>query len=298
MQMQKTPPSLRELQHWMKWVLTDPRGVGDALADPFPSHCPYIERYTSPSESLLHWVSASPPIDKIERLDIYAEAYFLRLHESMKLDFPVTARVLGEMSFQKLVADYLKAFPSKSHNITDLGKNFPLFVGQYPDLKSAAVLETLVELEWLALETFYSSESDFLRPEKLNSLTEHGWEYAVFKVAPCVRLIQSPWPMDQFWQLRDPEIVLDHSAFEAYEQNLYFIMCRQNGEVTFEKISAPEHTMLCELRAGNSLMAAIEVTQRPLPEENLATEIMAWFNQWVSRGIIYDLTIKKDAVHT
>ena len=290
------PPSLRELQLWMKWIVTDPRGVKEALSDPFPSHRPNIERYTSPTPVALPWITDSPPIDQSVRLDIYAEAYFTRVLESMKSDFQITARILCDRSFQKLVSDYLKNYPSKTTNIGEIGRNFSVFVAQYEDLKSAEFLESLTSMEWLLIKSFYADDTGLLEAKKLASLSDEDWENAEFKMAPSIQLLESQWPLAQFWLLRDESIELDQVTIEKLESRQRFLISRETGSVSVEQISAPEYAILQKLISGASLTTALEEAQVEFSKEDIGSQIMTWFNAWVSRGIIYDIKLKKEMV--
>ena len=99
-------PSLAELQRWMKWIVTEPRGVDQALADQLGD-----------PDTLQHFIKNQTPQTTADRLSIYAEAYFLRILESAKNDFPITFSILGDLNFQKMIADYLKVYPSRTSNI-------------------------------------------------------------------------------------------------------------------------------------------------------------------------------------
>ncbi len=297
MENKNVPPSLLELQLWMKWIVTDPRGVTEALLDPFPAKRINLERYTSPPKTVLPWIVEIPPIDKTARLDIYAEAYFARVLESMKSDFQITARILNETSFQKLASDYLKQYPSKTANIGEVGRYFSKFVAGYEDLKNAAFLESLIEMEWLMIESFYADDSDFLEPLKLALLSDEDWENAEFKLAPYVRLIESDWPLDQFWILQDETISkedIDCKKLNSKKQS--FLLSRRNGSVTLEKLSPPEYMILQKLHSGASLIEVLNESQNDFSEDDAGSKIMTWFNEWVSRGIICDLKLKTEKV--
>lgn len=293
MSKQSPPPSLRNLQLWMKWAVTDPRGVIEALANPYPKDLANLERYTSPQIDAFPWIKEEPPISKSERVDIYAEAYFSRIYESMKDDFRATARVLGETSFQKLVADYLKEYPSKTSNIGEVGRSFSKFVSGYQDLFEAPFLAPLVELEWLAIESFYANNSGHLDPSRLAALSQEDWSEVSFKLAPSLRLLKTNWPLDQMWNIRDGESEVDSLSLEFSSESQQFILIRDGGSVSFEKITAPEYSILQRLQSKVSLVAALEEVASLSPNQDIEHHVMTWFNEWVSRGVICDFSLNK-----
>jgi hypothetical protein len=294
MENQNLPLSLRELQLWMKWIITDPRGVQGALSDPFPTGVFPLGRYTSPAKSALRLISETPQFDQTARLDIYAEAYFSRILDSMKADFPITLRVLGELSFQKLLSDYLKVFPSRTFNIGEVGRNFSKFAGTYEDLFKLPFLESLVDLEWLAIESFYAIDTQPLDSSRLTRLTEKDWSFASFKLAPSCHLLSSVWSLDHFWELRNEASPLESSIFERLSLNQGFLLGRENNSVFLEPISPAEFLILKTLRSGVGLADTLELVQESFPDRDFSSQLMTWFNDWVRRGVICDLVLHSE----
>lgn len=288
----KTPPSLHELQSWMKWIVTDPRGVNPALADPFPSLRLNLERYTSPSKNVLPWIAETTTFNRSVRLDIYAEAYFLRLLESMKSDFSISAQILGDVSFQKLVCDYIKQHPSSSASLADVGRYFSKFVGTYSDLKHVRFLEPVMEMEWLFIESFYADDSGFLDSSLLVNMSDEDWETAKFILAPSVFLIESTWPLDSISKMQVEDFDLDQLI--EFNRPHGFLMSRKSGTVSLESMTEAQFGLIKKLKQGESLMSSLEQVQAVFPEIDIGSEIMNWFNEWVSLGIISELKLKNE----
>ncbi len=286
MKTSKETLSLRELQLWMKWVIVDPRGVQEALAHPFPKNIKEPTRYTSPEKSGLPWINQSEPLSVIDRLNIYAEAYFIRIYESMKSDFPITSEILGEISFKKLVADYIKKFPSTQHNITEIGKYFSDFVSNYKSLKKLAFLPAIVQTEWLILESFFSKNTGILNPSKFLNFKDEDWENASFLVADSTRLLESIWPLEQIYKKQ-----ITFNEIEHFENPNYFILIRENGTVFIETLTKAEFLILSKLKHGETLLQSLQTAQAECSDDEIGNHLMNWFHQWTHRGIIYDFNI-------
>src|SRR5213076_598274 len=84
-------PPLARLQRWMRWMLTDPRGVRVALDDG-----PGPRRAREPKPRLFGRVVGGE-----DRLGIYADAYFLRIRDSLANDFRAVRRAVGENAFHR-----------------------------------------------------------------------------------------------------------------------------------------------------------------------------------------------------
>lgn len=168
-------PTLIEIQVWMKDILTNPKGVEEAL---FESN---------------QWIDiiSSDESSNISRLDIYAEAYFTRILEAFTIDFPITYFVLGEDQFAKLVAEYLKMHPSTENNLNNISKSIVPFISTYS--KSSAIHD-IVTLERLAIESFYSPIEQTFDPQSLSALEESDWENIKLNLNSSLKLISSSWP--------------------------------------------------------------------------------------------------------
>src|SRR3954468_5199477 len=82
-------PSLPDLQRWMRWVLTRPDGVADALRQPrrLPKH--WTRGFEPPR--LLGSIGETSRVPKAERLSIYGDGYFLRIIDCLAQNYEALA---------------------------------------------------------------------------------------------------------------------------------------------------------------------------------------------------------------
>ena len=300
--MKNSAPSLRELQTWLRWLLTDPRGVDEALGDPKPSVEHYPERYTSPTPSYLQFIDRPPGASQESRLGVYAEAYFSRLVEALQADFPRLHWALGQNEFERLVAHYLKAHPSQTFTIGEVGRSLPVFMqslrGHWikQSTQRQVLYFQLAQFDWQMIESFYADESTTLNSQDLGTLGEDDWDRISFALDPSVRLISSKFPLKSFWDLAvsnedaDPA---DPSLMEALgEKNVesYFVFYRQNAIVRFEEIPYLDWVALTSLQKGMALplaLAQVETAAAGLGDaEELSQQVMKSFGSWMTRGLL------------
>src|SRR3989338_8721344 len=82
MKQKNASPNLRELQEWLRWAITDPRGAAGALEDPHPAD--RGDRYQAPPVDVLEMLESTEDASVEERVSVYAEAYFSRIVESLE----------------------------------------------------------------------------------------------------------------------------------------------------------------------------------------------------------------------
>jgi hypothetical protein len=280
---------LRDLQTWMRWAITDPRGVSDALADPNPEVVEYSKRYQSPAVSAYAFIATSGDLSVESRLSVYAEAYFSRLLEALEADFKRLRFAMTELDFQLLISEYLKAHPSTTFNISEVGRHLPEFVkAKHPD----SCLPEIAVLEIKAIETFYSADAPPLNLDVLNSLSDEGWANLKLETDPSVQLLTSFWPLEEFWNLEEEK---DQSAFEKGKTERCFLLWRKHFHVEFKEITRLELEALGLIKNGSSLSATLDAIGERFIDlaepEALSEQVMSFFSRWISDGIISKLVI-------
>lgn len=250
-------PTLMEIQTWMKSILTNPRGVQDALVESN------------------HWIDFinSNEAPKHSRLDIYAEAYFARILEAFTIDFPLTSFVLGEDQFAKLVAEYLKVYPSTDSNLNNVSKSIINFISTY---SHSQVIHDIVALERLALESFYSPIDPVFDPQSLAALKESDWENIKFNLNSSLKFLSSSWPLEELWNNRHE--MQNATSVESEIQNYYFIE-RISNHINLLKVSETQFLILKKISKGELLSSFGEDILSSSEED-----ISVIFAQWVQKS--------------
>ncbi len=279
-----SPITLSELQNWMRWVITDPRGVHDALINPRPVTLEYPERYLAPEPSAYSSISMNADLSVETRLSVYAEAYFSRLLESLEVDFKRLRLVMGELEFQILISEYLKAHPSKSFNIGEVGRHLPEFLKtKHPE---SCFIE-IADFEFRLIESFYSVDVPLLSPKAFESLSEDDWANLKLEIDPSVEVLTSFWPLDEFWGLENetPE-----SMFTKTKSERHFLLWRKLYQVQFREITQLEAEALRLLKDGISLSQALEHIEEKFSKlgrpDTLSEQVMSCFGRWMSDAVI------------
>jgi hypothetical protein len=271
-------PSLRELQIWMRWVVTDPRGTDEAIKDPNPVG--RSSRYQAPKISLpasvFATITSTPLASREARLDIYAEAYFARLAEVASMHYPHTKRVLGEKEFMIAVSEFLKVNPSRKTNIDEVFDSFPAFLASsHPAINHICVSELASAEALLVNATIYFIPGDSIVLEKLNAISD--WPKARFIFRNGVSIVRSQYRLDN---------ILDGSTEFINEPSSLLIHFR-GAEVRYTPLLDQEAALLIKLQNGMTLDDALGDLSGPaiLPEK-----ITEWFASWMAREIFREIT--------
>src|ERR1700736_3403699 len=123
--MHKPRHALDQIQRWMQAAVMHPEGVVHGMNSAEARR--HIDAGADEAETVL---TRSKALTAAERLAVYGSAYFARLLECMREEFPATAHALGEELFDSFAAAYLQECPSRSYTLCQLGGRFPGFLVQ------------------------------------------------------------------------------------------------------------------------------------------------------------------------
>jgi hypothetical protein len=275
-------PSLAELQKWMRWVITDPRGVDAALSDPPALDIPSRERYLAPVLNGLPWITDEKPLSPSQRLDIYAEGYFARIAEVLEQDFSAVHRQVGEAAFLKIVADYLKTHPSRSPNIGDVGSRLPEFLRVHELTRELLWISELALMEWEITQSFYADDVPRLDAGTLGSVGAEAWPQARFELDPSVRLLRLHSNTDEIW--RDAEASWTEGA-------RFVLVYREGDSVDITQLDPGSFRVLQWMQEQLSLE---QICERLGESGEELPPLMTWFQQWISSGLIRAIRFGED----
>jgi hypothetical protein len=277
--------SLAQIQRWMQSVITDPDGVENGVTSKrsqaeIPLTLERVEDVILPSQKM----------SSLDRLEIYANAYYARLIECLRDEFPATSDLLGEDTFNAFAFDYLQYYPSTSYTLAELGAHFPRHLRETcPKENPGAApcwedfLIELTTLERLYSEVFSATGPEVdnvLNTEEIAAVLSKQLDDLVFTPVPSLRLMHFEFPVHEYISsFRSKPMTEIPSAQETGR-----IVTRRDYIVRRASVSALEYQFLSSLIEGCSLGTTIQQTLAVTSEdeEKLATMLREWFQRWAA----------------
>ncbi len=280
---------LGTIQRWMLATIMHPAGVSDGMAseearrhiDVGPEHAERV-------------IERSKALTAIERLDIYGRAYFARLLDCLREEFPVLKQALGEDVFNGFAAEYLERYPSRSYTLFHLGLNFPRFLAETrPDrdenrTSATAWPDFLIDLATLEL-TFNGvfdgpgvEGKDLLDTGGIQDVAPERLLEARFVGVPCLRLLELRYPVHRYFTSvrRREEPSMPEPA------DTWLAVTRRDYVVRHYELSRAAYSMLDSLLAGETLGQAISRAVKASASEldRLSNNLWIWFHDWAAEG--------------
>jgi hypothetical protein len=178
-------PKLRQIESWF-W-----QSIAAA-----PGDCDFVRQ-------LVAEIEPSRTLDSAQRLQIYSDAYLLRLRGVLAEDFPRVAKLLGEENFDRLVRDYLKSHPSTEPSVHCLGGALAKFIGRREGI--APWMADLARLEWARVGAFDAPDDEPLTVAQLSRTDPAQWPQLRLIPVRSLEVVEAAWPIHRTWAEQSPE---------------------------------------------------------------------------------------------
>src|SRR5712691_6191123 len=130
------------------------------------------------------------------RLDVYRNAYYLRLEEALARDFPALRAVTGDEAFGRLAAGYLTAYPSTQPSLRFLGQHLQDWLRRACE---EPALADLAALEWAVLHAFDAPDAPTLTVVDLEGPSPDRWAELCLALHPSVSLLALETNAQETW---------------------------------------------------------------------------------------------------
>lgn len=231
--------------------------------------------------ALLRLLDGGSQREPSDRLEIYAQMYWARLHDVLREDFPRVAAMLGAERFGAVVRAYLARHPSTHPSVRHVGGRFAEFLAEGPGTEAFPFSVDLARLEWARLAVFDAPDVPALRVDDLRAVAPGDWPRLTFRLVPAVRLLHSAWPVHELWAAGEER------PLEAVRPAETHLRVWRDGFMVYQaSMDACERRAFESVAAGEpfaAMCAALESLRGP---EEAAREAAQLVLCWVQDGIL------------
>jgi hypothetical protein len=221
-------------------------------------------------------------LSAVERLDVYATMYFVRIHDVLRDEYARTAAVLGGEAFHGLVTDYLQACPPAHPSLREAGARLPAFVGGDAVAAARPWLPELARLERARLEVFDGPDATPLSIAALRDIAPERFGGLCLRLIAAHRLLSGRFTISETWRAEDPGAAPPRAEPET------LIVWRRDADVFHRPADADEARFFPQLAAPagaafETLCAALAETRSDDEAAARAFELVA---RWAGEGLL------------
>ncbi len=103
------------------------------------------------AETVKGLIKDNPPLSVLERLDIYRDAYVIRISGALSSDFGGFSELIGAELFDDLLEKFCSLAPSRFSNLAELSHTFVEFLKN--DLRLTTAQIEMAEIEFLVAKS-------------------------------------------------------------------------------------------------------------------------------------------------
>ena len=229
------------------------------------------------------WISESARgLSARERLDIYHNAYRIRLIDVLLDTFEHTAIYLGDDWFNQLAADYVQSHHSTYKNIGLYGREFPQFLAER--LPQDKEVSELALMDWKLRRAFDGADSAVMTHDDLQHLVREESTSIRLQPVPTLTICTQYFNTLDIWhainQDQPPPVV------EQLLQPIDILIWRKGHSPHFRSLAKIETAAIACICSGEALEAIGAVLEKDFPDVDVATEFGLMLHRWLDDEII------------
>jgi len=274
--------ALEAIQHRLWRLVTEPSGVVAALAAEHDADVP----------ALTELIRGDRGVAPVDRLAVYANAYFARVHDCLRDDFAALARALGAAAFHDLVKTYLMMHPPTRFSLRHAGEHLAKHLATEPFAaifsRRCPYAADLARLDWALSEAFYAPDAPALAREQLAVVAPEAWAALRFVATPSLLLLTFAWPVHRVrerFESEDADVVWDQAPSLGIEPT-HVRVWRQDEHVRYRAIARLEHEALVSAITGEPFASICERATEFVGEADAASQAASLLSSWVSDGLL------------
>ena len=272
-----TNAPLAKLQALLYRLIAAPEGVAAGLAAE-------RERLSLELDDLL---AGDDRLTAVERLEIYANAYFYRILDCLKDDFPATLAVVGADNFHNLITGYLIAHPPTQPSIDRVGEHLAEFLRDHPMREKWPFLADLALLEGTLLAVFRAANAEVLTAEAIRSVPADKWPALKMRTHPAVAMLDCEWRVDELLRDFENSAGTDRRAhLAAAREKTNVLVWRQNLRASYRRLENVERTALALANKEVTFAAICDAIAAESGDRDPLALINELLTRWLGEGLL------------
>lgn len=196
-------------------------------------------------------------VSERRRLEVYANAYRVRIIDAIAAEQPKIAAALGRPRFEALCRSYLQAHPTSKPSLRDAAQHLPRFLDEAGLPDAPPWLADLARLERARTDAFDGPEAEPLRREHLAEIPPEEIAFLQLPLVPTAQLVLLRSIADEVWTALENERELPEEPAEAKPRTV--LVWRRDITVYHRTLADDEAEVLAALAGGATFGEACEI---------------------------------------
>ncbi|MPV85925.1 HvfC/BufC N-terminal domain-containing protein [Ostreibacterium oceani] len=225
--------------------------------------------------------------DAKERMNIYRDAYALRLIDILFGDFPTIHQILGDEAFFEMAQKYVKTYPSTAFTVRYFGQHLAKFLNDEAPYSSHPYLSQIADFEWAKGTVFDAPDTPIFTLEQLVNIPAEAWPNATFEFVPAMVRLVYDYNVPQIWQAIQAD-EQDHMP-TPLENPMPWVMWRKALNPHWYSMPADEDWMFIHARQGKSFAELCDGLTTWHDEDDVAPRAAEVVRRWIDEMLLVNI---------
>lgn len=228
---------------------------------------------------------ASPPRgSRDDRLDVYRNAYSLRLTEFLAHDYGKLRTYLGDVRFNEMALHYIAAHPSDQPNARWFSRHLPEFLASSRHYRHQPELSELARLEGALSDAFDGLDESVCTMSDLGAIDPEHFGSASFNIVSTVHRFAVTTNVSSLWS----SLKCDEAPPppESISKPLEIMVWRQGSGARFRILGDEEAMAIDSAREGVSFAVICEMIAAFEDPDTAAMRAAGYLRGWIEAEIV------------
>lgn len=219
-----------------------------------------------------------------ERLQIYHEAYRLRLIDALRNDYPALEIYLGEQDFIAIASEFITTHPSHHPSLRWFGEKLGEFLRKQTDWQKHNSVIELAAFEWAQVMAFDAADVINATLDDVRALQPEQWMTMHIEFHPSLQHLTFFTNAPELWSsLTKDKIAL---TMETSEKAQDWLIWREDLQVVYRPIDEPEAWALDNFLQHKNFTDVCGGLCEWFAEEQVPMQAAQYLQKWMLSGLI------------
>lgn len=238
-------------------------------------------------------IKSPPRGSRDDRLDVYRNAYSLRLTEFLAHDYEKLRTYLGDVRFKEMALHYIAAHPSDQPNARWFSRHLPEFLAISGHYRHQPELSELARLESALSDAFDGRDEDVCTMVDLAAVDPEFFGSVRFIIASTVHRFAATTNVSSLWSCLKCDEVPPRP--EAISKPLEIMVWRQGSGARFRILGDEEAMAIDSAREGVSFSVICEMMAAFEDPDSAAMRAAGYLRGWIEAEVVSSIRGGGDA---
>jgi hypothetical protein len=217
-------------------------------------------------------------------IDIYANAYAVRLRDALQSNYEALHRLLGDEDFAAMADRFADAVPPSTVSIRWHGDGLAEFLAATEPYRSCPAISELARFEWALRHTVDAADAVRIDTDALQALAPEQWPELRCGLHPSLSILRFEWNAPQIWRALDA----DEEPPQPVRNDCYWLIHRDRELVANWRSADETEVAMLQLWGSGANFGALctELEKRLSDPDSAAIAAVRFLRMWLDHGLL------------